>query len=254
MGKANNKILEGIVFWTAIIGRLIYNIRKDFNINFFIDLWHSVIEYQYRILFVILINLLIIIWIILPFKKPRIIHIFLHCWWLIVFILCILYPFTNDFKNRFWIISNTNISDFYAIFLPIFIMLFFYATTPEPWDYKRDLSEKATIKKELSKSLSSYKKNKVFEKQNFVFVILLSFLFALLTFRIYFINKVTTNYKDLFIKYPIIIFAILITVGSFITKLKEYKWATTDTIETPLKPKPKKTKHKNTPNIKQNLK
>lgn len=254
MEKTNNKILENIVLWTAVIGRAIYNIRKDFNIQFFINLWHSIIEYRYRILFAIFINILIIIWIILPFKKLRIIHILLHSWWLIVFVLCILYPFTNDFKNRFWVISDTNVSDFYAIFLPIFIMLFFYATTPEPWDYKRNSSEKAAVKKQLSKNLSSYKKNKIFEKNNFVFIILFSFLFALLTFWIYFINKVATNYGDLFIKYPIIVFAISITVGSLIVKLKEHKWATTDTIETPIKPKHKKTQHKNMPNIKQNLK
>ena len=243
MKKTNDKILESIIFWTAIIMWIVYNIRKDFNIHFFINLWHSIIEYKYRILFVILVNLLIIIWITTPFKKPRIIHIFLHFRWLIVFILCLLYPFTNDFKNRFWIISDTNVSDFYAIFLPIFIMLFFYTTTPEPWDYKRNSEEKTKIKKVLSKSSSPYKKNKNFKNSNFIFVILFSFLFALLAFWIYFIRKVNADYQELFIKYPAIIFAISITVCSCIVKLKELKWATTNTIKTSIKQKDKKAKH-----------
>jgi hypothetical protein len=250
MEKTNDKILERIIFWTAIIGRIIYNIRKDFNVHFFINLWHSIVEYKYRILFVILINLIIIIWISLPYKKPRIIHIFLHFWWLIVFILCLLYPFTANFKNRFWIISNTNVSDFYAAILPIFIMLFFYATTSEPWDYKRDSEEKAKIKSTLSKKLSPYKRNKI---SNFVFIILFSFLFAGLTMWICLIRKVNPDFQELFIKYPTLIFVISITISWYFTKSKRTEWDTTNTIKNQIKSKKTK-KHQNMPNIKQKLK
>lgn len=255
MEKSKNYAIEASMLLIWFIWWLIYQIRQDFNVNFFINLGHSIINYQNRIFFVIFINIIIILLKVIS-KKPRIIHIFVNLRRLIVFILCLIYPFTKDFSNRFWIISNTNISDFYAIFLPIFIMLFFVAKTSDPWDYKLYKEERNEIRNLLSKSLSPYKKNGDFFYNIRIFI-WFSFLFALLTWWIWFIGKVKHNFWEIFIKYPTLLFLVLfwchIMFGQK-SSTSSTDWTINNATKSLIKPKTRKSKYDKTPTIKQKLK
>ena len=100
----------------------VYLIWKNFNIKQLVNFWESIVEYRYWILLVIIVHLLLILLQILPFKKPKKLDLFFLRRKPIVTIIIFIYPFLSDFQHRFARINENNVTDFYAIFLPIFIM------------------------------------------------------------------------------------------------------------------------------------
>lgn len=191
----------------------IYLIWKNFNLEQVSNLWGSVVEYKFRILFVIIIHLFIILWKILPHKKPKYLNLFFLRRKPIITIAMLIYPFLPDFKQRLWVISENNVTDFYAIFLPIFIMFIIMSlrNTKDP-DLLKEMKDNLSIKPNTGHKVDSlvikYSKSAIFLGY--------SFLFLVITWWIYWIGKVNSNYKDIFITYPLSFFCFFLGVFRFI--------------------------------------
>ena len=181
----------------------IYLIRKDFNIDQISNLWESIIKYKYRILLVIIVHLLIIMWKILNVKKPRILELFFLWWKPIVTIAMFIYPFLSDFQQRFGKISENNVTDFYAIFLPIFIMFFVMSirNTKDP-DFLSEMKDTLYIKPETDDKINSL----IVKFSKSIILLGYSFLFMLFAWWIDVTNKVSPGYKDIFVTYPLAFF------------------------------------------------
>lgn len=181
----------------------IYLIWKNFNLEQVSNLWESVVGYKYRILFIVIIHLLIILWKILPNKKPKFLNLFFLRWKPIITIAMLIYPFMPDFKQRFWVISENNVTDFYAIFLPIFIMFIVMSirNTKDP-DLLKEMKDTMSIKPESDHKINSF----VVKYSKSIILLGYSFLFMLFAWWIYWIGKVNSDYKDIFIIYPLAFF------------------------------------------------
>lgn len=181
----------------------IYLIRNNFNIDQVSNLGESIIKYKYRILLVIIVHLLVIILKILPIKKPKILNFFSLGWKPIITILMFIYPLLPDFQHRFGRISENNVTDFYAIFLPIFIMFIVMSllNTKDP-DFLKEMKDIQSIKQKTDHKIDSL----VMKSSKSVILLGYSFLFMLFAWWIDITNKVNPGYKETFVIYPLAFF------------------------------------------------
>ena len=212
MQKNINSNLIKTAFLLFLLWYPIYIARNNFNRELFVKFWESVLEYKYRILLVILTNLLIVLWESLPFKKPKKLELFFLRRKPIITIIMFIYPFFPDFQHRFWKISENNVTDFYAIFLPIFIMFIITSLmkTGDPI-FLKEMKDTLNVKSETSHKTNSL----VIKTSLFTIILAYCFLFFILTFRISCINKVNYWYKDNFILYPCMVFIFFLGVSWF---------------------------------------
>ena len=183
-----------------------YLAYNNFNIEQLSNLWESIVEYKYWIFFVIIIHLLIIIWEELPFKKSKALKLFFLWRKPIITIIMFIYPFLPDFHQRFgWRIYENNVTDFYAIFLPIFIM-FIISSLVQTWDpiFLKEMKDTLSIK-----SNTSHKTNSLIINSSIsIMIAAYAFLFMLLVWWICRIGKVNSGYKDTFVVYPLAFFCL----------------------------------------------
>lgn len=181
----------------------IYLIRKNFNIDQISNLWESIVEYKYRILLVIIVHLLIILWKSLPIKKPKFVDLFFIWWKPIVTLAMFIYPLLPDFQHRLGRISENNVTDFYAIFLPIFIMFIVMSlrNTKDP-DFLKEMKDIQSIKPKTDHKIDSL----VVKSSKSVILLGYSFLFMLFAWWIDVTNKVNPEYKEIFVIYPLAFF------------------------------------------------
>lgn len=211
-------IIENSPYWplisTAIILFLIwypiYIAWNNFSIERFSRFVESIVEYKYRILFVIITNLIIILLKASPSKKPKILKLFLTRRIAIVCISIFVYPFLPDFQQRFGKIADNNITDFYTIFLPIFIM-FALISIMKTWDndFLKEMEGLLSIKSKTNYKTESLVIN--FSKS--IIFLGYSFLFLIFIWRLCTINKIDSWYKDIIIRYPIIILCFILGIN-----------------------------------------
>lgn len=218
-----NKINSSLYMVAAPLFFILYSIYliwKNFSLEQVSNLWESIVEYKFRILFVVIIHLLIILWKILPNKKPKFLNLFFIRWKPIVTIAMLIYPFLPDFKQRFWVISENNVTDFYVIFLPIFIMFIVMSlrNTKDP-DLLKEMKDNLSIKPNTNHKVDSL----VIKYSKFVIFLGYSFLFLVITWWIYWIDKVNSNYKDIFITYPLSFFCFFLGVLRFFNMILDSK-------------------------------
>ena len=177
----------------------VYLIWKNFNVEQLINLWESIIEYKYWILLVVIVHLLIILRKILPIKKQKILDLFFLRRTPIVTIIIFIYPFLPDFQHRFVKINENNVTDFYAIFLPIFIMFIITTlmNTNDP-DFLNEMKDISSIKWNTSHKINSL----VLKASKSTIIRAYAFVFMLLVWRICRTGKVNSDYKTTFSIYP----------------------------------------------------
>ena len=194
----------------------VYIIWKDFNIDYLIKFWESIITYKYRILWIIIVNLLIMARKIIPYKKSKIIQLFLQWRSTIIIISTFIYPLLPDFKQRFWRISQENVTDFYAIILPIFIMVFL-SSIMKIWD--------PDVVKEMKNTIWINNKTNhetdLFVKKSSIFTMLsfYCFIFAILTARISIIRKTSPQFAHDFSTYPLLFFLFIFGISILLYKI-----------------------------------
>lgn len=181
----------------------IYLIWKYFDIDQISNLRESIVEYKYRILLVIIVHLLIVLWKTIKIKKPKFLELFFLWWKPIVTVAMFIYPFFSDFQQRFGRISENNVTDFYAIFLPIFIMFILMSlrNTKDP-DFLSEMKDTLSIKPKTDHKINSL----VVKFSKSIILLGYSFLFMLFAWWIDVTNKVSSEYKDVFIIYPLAFF------------------------------------------------
>lgn len=208
-----NSILYTTGFLLFLVCFPIYLLGQNFSIERFIDFWESILEYKYRVFFVIIVYLLICVLEAIPSKKHTKFKLFFLRWKPIVTIIMFIYPFLPDFQQRFWKISESNVTDFYAIFLPIFIV-FFINSIRGIWDpeFLKEMKNDLSIKSKRDDKVNSL------IKRFFVFLILSGycFLFAILTLRISLINKVNLWYKNEFPRFFFLFFIFSLGISLFL--------------------------------------
>ena len=88
-----------------------------------------------------------------------------------------IYPLLPDFQNRFGRISENNVTDFYAIFMPIFLMFIIASmiNTKDP-DFLQEMKDALSIKTKTSHYINSLVK----KSSKFAIISAYAFLFMLL--------------------------------------------------------------------------
>jgi len=154
-------------------------------------------------LFVVIVHLLIILWKTLPYKKPKYLNLFFLRRKPIITIAIFIYPLLSDFKHRFGEISENNVTDFYAIFLPIFIMFIVMSlrNAKDP-DFLKEMKDIQSIKPKTDHKIDSL----IVKSSKSVILIGYSFLFMLFAWWIDVTNKVNPEYKEIFVIYPLAFF------------------------------------------------
>lgn len=180
-----------------------YLIWTNFNLEQVLNLWKSIVEYKYRILLVIIVHLLIIMWKTLQFKKPKILNLFFIRRKPIITIIIFIYPLLPDFLHRFGKISENNVTDFYAIFMPIFIM-FIVMSVWNTWDpiFLKEMKDNLSIKSNTNRKINFIILN--FSKS--IMISAYAFLFLLLIYWMSRNNKVNPEYEETFWIFPMAFF------------------------------------------------
>lgn len=198
-----------------------YLIYKNFNIEQLSNLGESIIEYKYRIFSVILVHLLIIIWKELPFKKPKFIDLFFLWRKPIVTIIMFIYPLLPDFHQRFgWQIYENNVTDFYAIFLPIFIMFIISSIIPT-WDptFLKEMKDTLSIKSNTNHKINSL----ILKSSKSIIISAYAFLFMLLAWWLCWTNKVNSWYQNTFTIYPLVFFCLSFGISLLLNTILDNK-------------------------------
>lgn len=208
-----DKVNHSLTYWAILLLMIwypIYIFGQNFNINHLLNFWESIIEYRYWILWVIFFNLLIILRKTLNYKKTKATKLFLHWWSTVAIILTFIYPLLPDFKERFRMIFVENVTDFYAIVLPIFIMVFL-SNIRKVWDYGviNEIKDIMWINPK-----TSYKVN-LSIKKSYTFLVLSGYwlLFTILTWWMTIINKVNRWFIEDFSKYPFLFFIFILGIA-----------------------------------------
>lgn len=189
----------------------IYLIYKNFNIEQLFNLRESIIEYKYRIFLVVFIHLLIILWKELPFKKPKLLELFFLWRKPIITIIMFIYPFLSDFQQRFgWQIYENNVTDFYVIILPIFIM-FIITSLLQTWDsvFLKEMKDILSIKPNTDHKINSL----IIKSSKSTIISFYIFLFLLLAWWICRTNKVNPEYEKFFKVYPLAFFCLSLGIS-----------------------------------------
>lgn len=193
---------------------------NDFNPERFKRFWESIIEYKYRILLVIFVHLILIIIEKSPFKKTKFLKLFLLRRKPIITIIIFIYPLLPDFQQRFWVISEGNITNFYAIFLPIFIM-FTITSLMDTWDpiFLKEMKDTLNVNWE-----TDYKTDLLIKTTSISTICSAYFLlFFILTWRISYLKKVISSYENTFMTYPWIIFVFFLGISWFLFTIIDHK-------------------------------
>lgn len=198
-----NSSLSIVATLLFLIWYPVYLIWKNFNIDQLSNLWKSIVEYKYWILLVIIVHLLIILRKILPIKKSKFLNLFFLRWKPIVTVLMFIYPLLPDFQNRFGRISENNVTDFYAIFMPIFLMFIIASmiNTKDP-DFLQEMKDALSIKTKTSHYINSLVK----KSSKFAIISAYAFLFMLLVWWMSRMKKVNSGYESSFTMYPLAFF------------------------------------------------
>ena len=212
----NNNVQEQLSKAATSLGFLwvsIYSVWKHFNIEQLSNLRESIVEYKQRILLVVFVHMLIILWKTLKLKKLKFLKIFLNLRNFIVVIVMFIYPFLSDFQFRFGKISQNNVTDFYAIFMPIFIM-FFIGSIRQSWDPKflKEMKEDLSIKWHTSKKVNSL----IIRYSNSIMLLAYSFLFCIFIWRICRTDHVNPDYENTFPAFPVALFAFSLGITSLL--------------------------------------
>ena len=198
----------------------VYLIWKNFNVEQLINLWESIIEYKYWILLVVIVHLLIILRKILPIKKQKILDLFFLRRTPIVTIIIFIYPFLPDFQHRFVKINENNVTDFYAIFLPIFIMFIITTlmNTNDP-DFLNEMKDSFLIKWNTSRKINSL----VLKASKSIIILAYSFLFMLLVWWMCRTGKVNSDYETTFGTYPLAFFCFFFGISLLLNTILDNK-------------------------------
>ena len=180
-----------------------YLIWKNFNVEQLANLWESIIRYKYWILLVIIVHLLIVLRKIAPIKKPKKLNLFFLRRKPIVTVIMFIYPFLPDFQHRFAIINENNVTDFYAIFLPIFLMFIITSlmNTRNP-DFLNEMKDNFSIKWNTNRKINPL----ILKASKSIIILAYSFLFMLLVWWMCLTSKVSSNYEMTFGIYPLAFF------------------------------------------------
>ena len=214
-----NKVNSSLIITALLLFMIwypVYIIGQNISINQLSNFLESITEYKYWILWVIIINLLIILWKTLRYKKSKAVQLFLQWRPVVITVGVFIYPLLPDFKQRFWMISTENITDFYAIILPIFIMNFL-SSIRQIWDYD--------VIKEMKnimwiKTQTNYKTDLLIKKSSiFVTLSTFCFLFIILTWWIAIIHKVNRWFLKDFLKYPMLFFMFILWISILLYKI-----------------------------------
>ncbi len=200
--KTNSSLLIAATV-ILLIWYPIYLVSQNFNIQQLSNLRESIVEYRYRIFLVIIVNLLIYIWEILQFKKSRILKLFFLRRKPIITLLMFIYPLLPDFRHRFGQIHESNVTDFYAIYMPIFIM-FIITSLLDTWDpvFLNEMKDSLSIKLDTNRKINSL----VQKASKFTIISAYAFLFMLLAWWISLTRKVNSGYENTFLSFPLMIF------------------------------------------------
>ena len=241
-----NKINSSL--WSAslllfLIWYPFYLIYKNFNIEQLSNLWESIVEYRYWIIFVIIVHILLVILEELPFKKSKFVKLFFLWRKPIITIIMFIYPFFPDFHQRFgWRIYGNNVTDFYAIFSPIFIM-FIITSLLQTWDpvFLKEMKDTLSIKSDTNHKINSL----IINSSKSIMITAYAFLFMLLVWWLCRIGKVNSEYKDIFAVYPLAFFCLSFGISLLLNTTLNNK---------PDIKKSTETNSKNTHKIKNNIK
>lgn len=205
MQNKTNSVLVSAGYILFFICYPVYLIWKNFNVEQLVNFWESVIKYKYWILLVIIVHLLIILWKESPIKKPKKLDLFFLRRKPIVTVAMFIYPFLSDFQQRFGKISENNVTDFYAIFLPIFIMFIVTSliNTKDP-DFLNEMKDTLSIKWNTNHKINSF----VLKISKSVIILAYAFLFMLLVWWICKTGKVSSDYEITFGMYPLAFFCL----------------------------------------------
>ena len=200
--KINSSLLTAATV-ILLIWYPIYLVSQNFNIEQISNLRESIVEYKYRILIVIIIHLLLLIFEKLPFKKPKFVKLFFIRRKPIITLLMFIYPLLSDFKHRFWQIYESNVTDFYAIYMPIFIM-FIITSLLDTWnpDFLKEMKDTLSIKWDTNHKTNSL----VLKASKFTIISAYAFLFMLLAWWISLTKRVDSGYENTFLTFPLTIF------------------------------------------------
>lgn len=200
--KINSSLLSAATV-ILLIWYPIYLISQDFNIEQISNLRESIIEYKYRIFLVIIIHLLLLILEKLPFKKSKFVKLFFLRRKPIITLLMFIYPLLPDFGHRFGQIYEGNVTDFYAIYMPIFIM-FIITSLLDTWDpdFLKEMKDTLSIKLDTNHKTNSL----VLKASKFTIISAYAFLFMLLAWWICLTRKVNSGYENTFLTIPLMFF------------------------------------------------
>lgn len=200
--KTNSSLLVAATV-ILLIWYPIYLFSQNFNIEQISNLRESIVEYKYRILLIIIIHLLLLIFEKLPSKKSKFINLFFLRRKPIIILLMFIYPLLPDFKHRFGQINEGNVTDFYAIFAPIFI-IFIITSLLDTWDpiFLKEMKDTLSIKWNTNSKINSL----ILKASKFTTISVYAFLFMLLAWWISLTKRVNSGYENTFLTFPLMIF------------------------------------------------
>ena len=170
----------------------------------------AIIANKRWVLFVFAATIFYIFWIMRP-KWALFSHRFNAIFILTLVLWIFIYPFTPDFWSRFWYINWVNDAEYFAIFLPLWIMWYAIAITPRAKEWVLEKDEINEIKKTLKNPVTKKKSKAFFDMNNFstralITLMWIWFIFMLTWLRFHFIWVLDDTYVNTYLCIPFGVF------------------------------------------------
>ena len=170
----------------------------------------AIIANKRWVLFVFAATIFYVFWIMRP-KWSLFSYRFNAIFILTLVLWIFIYPFTPDFWSRFWYINWVNDAEYFAIFLPLWIMWYAIAITPRAKEWVLEKEEINEIKETLKNPVTR-KKSKAFFDMNklstraVLTLMWIWFIFMLTWLRFHFIWVVDDTYVNTYLCIPFGVF------------------------------------------------
>lgn len=148
--------------------------------------------------------------IILPYKWAQILRRLPIRVNLAIIIALFIAPLTPAFANKFWAITASNSAEFFALLIPVLLMVIIVGITPEPTHLLMEKEERDEKRTELSNFLSAPQLKKSRRNKGnplYIGMMMFWFLFGALLIRMHALGKVEDKYGNILI-WPILLFII----------------------------------------------
>ena len=170
----------------------------------------AIIANKRWVLFVFAATIFYVFWIMRP-KWSLFSYRFNAIFILTLVLWIFIYPFTPDFWSRFWYINWVNDAEYFAIFLPLWIMWYAIAITPRAKEWVLEKEEINEIKETLKNPVTRKKSKAFFDMNKFSTRAVLTlmwiwFIFMLTWLRFHFIWVVDDTYVNTYLCIPFGVF------------------------------------------------